>query len=440
MTYINTRIINNTKNTNEFNLLYYDNNTNINNRIINKKKQTYKQETLFSAYITYPILPIYGGTGITTYNIGDLIVATNSTTLSTIKAVEIGYVLTSNGINNIPKYNKIDLETMTSGILPAKNGGTDNSIYSIGDILCANTTLTLTTLSNTSSYNVLLSNGINQMPYYGKINLETCVSGILPISNGGLNFTTCSIGDLLFADSTTSLSKISNTSNNKTLVSQGINTNPIYDIIDLSSAMVSGILQITNGGTGSSLTAGVIYSTGTELNSASFPNDAYSYLLQLNSTSTIPRFVGCNVMLQYASISSSALITCSTVLPNDNTIPLITEGTQIFSLSFTPLLSTSMLYYKLQINIATASGAGVASMSLFSGSSIIGATNCCYNNAKYNSGKLLSINASANTLARTISVRVGPSSGTCYINGITSGTRAFGGTSISTLEIIELLY
>jgi hypothetical protein len=72
-------------------------------------------------------------------------------------------------------------------IISAAFGGTGWGVYEIGDILFANTTSTLSRLTATATGNVLLS---GNSPVWGKVSLITHVSGILPIAQGGTNVTT----------------------------------------------------------------------------------------------------------------------------------------------------------------------------------------------------------------------------------------------------------
>ena len=76
-----------------------------------------------------------------------------------------------------------------SGVLNAVNGGTGQSSYAVGDILYANTATTLAKLPDVATGNALISGGITTAPAWGKIGLTTHVSGILPIANGGTNGT-----------------------------------------------------------------------------------------------------------------------------------------------------------------------------------------------------------------------------------------------------------
>lgn len=76
-----------------------------------------------------------------------------------------------------------------SGILNAVNGGTGQSVYAIGDLLYADTTTTLAKLPDVATGNALISGGVGVTPAWGKIGLTTHVSGVLPIVNGGTNGT-----------------------------------------------------------------------------------------------------------------------------------------------------------------------------------------------------------------------------------------------------------
>jgi len=78
-------------------------------------------------------------------------------------------------------------------VTPATAGGTGQTSYAIGDILYADTTSTLAKLPDVATGNALISGGIGVAPSYGKIGLTTHVSGVLPVANGGTNASTASI-------------------------------------------------------------------------------------------------------------------------------------------------------------------------------------------------------------------------------------------------------
>jgi len=78
-------------------------------------------------------------------------------------------------------------------VVPATAGGTGQTSYAIGDLLYANTTTTLAKLPDVATGNALISGGVGVAPSYGKIGLTTHVSGVLPVANGGTNASTASI-------------------------------------------------------------------------------------------------------------------------------------------------------------------------------------------------------------------------------------------------------
>jgi len=67
----------------------------------------------------------YGGTGLTSYTIGDLVYASGATTLASLADVATGNALISGGVGAAPSYGKIGLTTHVSGTLPVANGGTN---------------------------------------------------------------------------------------------------------------------------------------------------------------------------------------------------------------------------------------------------------------------------------------------------------------------------
>jgi hypothetical protein len=67
---------------------------------------------------------IYGGTGQTSYTVGDLLYASATNALSKLSAGTSGYALVSNGASSAPSYQQISLTAGVTGTLPIANGGT----------------------------------------------------------------------------------------------------------------------------------------------------------------------------------------------------------------------------------------------------------------------------------------------------------------------------
>jgi hypothetical protein len=85
-----------------------------------------------------------------------------------------------------------------AGTLVAVNGGTGQTSYAVGDLLFASTTTALSKLADVATGNAIISGGVGVAPSYGKIGLTTHVSGTLPVANGGTGITSFGAGVATF--------------------------------------------------------------------------------------------------------------------------------------------------------------------------------------------------------------------------------------------------
>jgi hypothetical protein len=84
--------------------------------------------------------------------------------------------------------------------VPATLGGTGLTSYTTGDLVYANSGTSLSSLADVATGNVLLSGGVGVAPSYGKVGLTTHVSGTLPVANGGTGTGTAfTTGSIVFA-------------------------------------------------------------------------------------------------------------------------------------------------------------------------------------------------------------------------------------------------
>ena len=177
------------------------------------------------------------------------------------------------------------LTATNSSILPATSGGTGQSSYAVGDILYASTTTALSKLADVATGNAIISGGVGVAPSYGKIGLTTHVSGVLPVANGGTNASAAGITAFnnitgytaAGATGTTSTNLVFSTSPTLTTPLLGTPTSGVltnctgYTAANISGSIslttqVSGTRPIANGGTNSTATAtagGIAYGTGT---------------------------------------------------------------------------------------------------------------------------------------------------------------------------------
>lgn len=156
------------------------------------------------------VTPAYGGTGQTTYTIGDLLQATGATTLSKLAAVATGNALISGGVGTASSWGKIGLTTHVSGTLPEANGGTNQSTYTTGDLLQATASNTLGKLAAVATGNALISGGVGTASSWGKIGLTTHITGTLGVGNGGTGQTSLTQYALLVGNAGSAVTMLAN--------------------------------------------------------------------------------------------------------------------------------------------------------------------------------------------------------------------------------------
>lgn len=150
-------------------------------------------------------------------------------------------------------------------VVPATAGGTGQTSYAVGDLLYADTTTSLAKLADVATGNALISGGLNAAPSWGKIGLTTHVSGTLPVANGGTGQTTYTDGQLLIGNTTgNTLTKATLTAGSGISITNGSGTITIASSgASYSSAPVTATSNYTvgttdtwiiNNKTGSSLT------------------------------------------------------------------------------------------------------------------------------------------------------------------------------------------
>ena len=84
-------------------------------------------------------------------------------------------------------------------------GGTGQTVYAVGDLLYANTTTTLAKLADVATGNALISGGVTTAPSWGKIGLTTHVDGTLALGNGGLGITSGTSGGIPYFSATSTI-------------------------------------------------------------------------------------------------------------------------------------------------------------------------------------------------------------------------------------------
>lgn len=191
-----------------------------------------------------------------------------------------------------------------TAVVPATKGGTGLTIYAVGDLVYADTSSTLARLADVASGSVLLSGGVGVAPAWGKVGLTTHVSGVLPAANGGTGLSAYTIGDLVYADSTTSLAKLAGVATGNVLRSGGVGVAPAWGKVDVATD-ITGTVSVPNGGTGAATLTGYVKGNGTSAMTASatipYADITGRAYLQAYSTSNQTGTVGSANPIQFPS-------------------------------------------------------------------------------------------------------------------------------------------
>lgn len=84
----------------------------------------------------------------------------------------------------------ITVGTWAATPISANKGGTGQTSYTTGDILYASSSSALSKLTAVGEGSALISGGVSSAPSWGKVGLTTHVAGTLPVANGGTGVTT----------------------------------------------------------------------------------------------------------------------------------------------------------------------------------------------------------------------------------------------------------
>jgi hypothetical protein len=169
-------------------------------------KLFYKDNANAVQVIGWKVVPATaGGTGQTSYAVGDLLYADTTTTLAKLADVATGNALISGGVGVAPSWGKIGLTTHISGTLGVGNGGTGQSsnLTQYGVVYGSTTTAMATTAAGTSTQ--VLHGNASGAPTWSAVSLTADVSGTLPVANGGTNLTSFTANGLVYASSTSAL-------------------------------------------------------------------------------------------------------------------------------------------------------------------------------------------------------------------------------------------
>jgi hypothetical protein len=185
----------------------------------------------------------------------------------------------------------IDANQVTTGTLDVARGGTGIGSYTVGDVIYASGTTTLSTLSDVATGNALISGGVGSAPAWGKIGLTTHISGTLAVGNGGTgqNSSLTQYG-VVYAGTSSSMSVTGAGTTGQILVATTGNAPSWSSTIPVTAGVTSfsgdatgltpatsttgdislgGTLNVSHGGTGATTLTGYVKGTGTAALTAS---------------------------------------------------------------------------------------------------------------------------------------------------------------------------
>ena len=275
--------------------------------------------TFNSLTLTTPLSAANGGTGIATYTIGDLIIATGATTLAPLLDVATGNVLLSGGVGVIPSYGKVGLTTHVSGILPVANGGTGTGLtYTNGQLLIGNTatgSLVVAALTTDATKPITITNGAGSIQLATTQDLRSTanvtfnsatLTSALTSANGGTGISSYTIGDIIYCSATpNTLAKLAGNSTSTVMYLQSTGTGAAAQAP--AWAQISAA-QLSNGTTGS---GAVVLATSPVLVTPALGTPSSGVLTNCTS-------------LPAASVNSATVSTY---------VPTLTDGTTTFTMS-----------------------------------------------------------------------------------------------------------
>ena len=133
-----------------------------------------------------------------------------------------------------------------------------------------------------------------------------------------------------------------------------------------------------------------------------------------------------------------SVVTCSTLIPDDDTIPQNTEGDEVITVTITPTSATNRLRIEFNAPHIGAGGVDDIGVALFQDSTANALAAGRGRNPSRLQLSLVHEMAAGTTSATTFKIRIGGTGVTCYVNGNGAGARIFGGVAAARLRVTEI--
>lgn len=225
------------------------------------------------------------------------------------------------GQNTIVTLGTVTTGTWSATAIAATKGGTGQTTYAVGDLLYADTASSLAKLADVATGNALISGGVGVAPSWGKIGLTTHVSGTLAVGNGGTGTASTPTNGQLLIGNGTNYTLAALTQGTGITITNGAGSISIAN----SAPMVypgAGIPNSTGSAWGTSYTTS---GTGTVVALATAPALSAPTFSTTNNVTA-----GTNAQGQGALTSDVNVITTATANPSGVTLPTATQGREIW--------------------------------------------------------------------------------------------------------------
>lgn len=168
---------------------------------------------------------------------------------------------------------------------------------------------------------------------------------------------------------------------------------------------------------------------------------APSGVTSVNGAAGVVALSGTPVQVVETDLATAGTVTAT--IPTDDSLPQLTEGTEIMTASITPKFASSTLFIDVTVHLSSSAAAGtimVAALFRDAVANALAASPVSNPGALYSMTQTFRVKVAADsTTATTFRVRVGPNGAATVTYNGAAGGRYLGGALISSIRITEVM-